>query len=144
MARVTKRTIKDLEKYVDSLDDHKAEHLCSRCSHSRKNGVYRFISRGPDRWKIKTVDISKIFLGGINARINSYLSRNGWLLKNIAKDKGISKHSELKKWGDIHPRSLSLIAHKMRGKYKIIDGNHRAIKLACSGEKKFKLIFYRI
>lgn len=141
MARITKRSIENLEKYVDSLDDHKAKHLCSRCSHSRKNGVYHFISRGPEHWTVKTVSISKIYLGGINARVNDYLSRNGWLLKNISKDKGIRKHREFKKWGNIHPRSLSLIAHKMGGKYKIIDGNHRAIKLACDGIKEFKLIY---
>ena len=91
MSKVTKRSIEDLEKYVDSLDDHKAKKLCSRCSHSRKNVVFGYVSKGPDSWTMKTVNISHIFLGGINSKVNYYLSRNGWLLKNIAKDKGISK-----------------------------------------------------
>lgn len=142
MARVTKMDIKDLEKYVDSLDDHKAKHLCSRCSHSRKNGVYRFISDGPEYWIVKTVNISKIYMGGINRRVNDYFIRNGWLLKNIVKDKSVHKHREFKKWGKIHHRSLSLIAYKRGSKYKIIDGNHRAIKMACEGKKEFELIFY--
>ena len=142
MAKRTKRSIEDLEHYVDSLDDHKVEHLCSTCSHSRKNGVYSFISRGPEKWTVKTVDISKIYVRGINDKVNHYLSRNGWWLENISKDKSILKLGEFKKHGDIHRRSMSLIAQKVRGKYRIIDGNHRIIKLGCSGHKEFKLIFY--
>jgi hypothetical protein len=142
MSKNPKRNIEDLERYVDSLDDHKAEELCSKCSHSRKNGVYSFISRGPERWIVKTVNISKIHVRGINDSVNPYLSRNGWWLENIAKDKHILKLGEFKKHGNIHHRSMSLIAHKVGGKYGLIDGNHRAIKLACSGHKDFKLIYY--
>jgi hypothetical protein len=142
MSKNTKRSIEYLEHYVDSLDDHKAEELCSKCSHSRKNGVYSFISRGPEKWIVKTVHISKIYVRGINDSVNHYLSRNGWWLENIAKDKSILKLGEFKKHGDIHSRSTSLIAHKAGGKYWIIDGNHRAIKLACHGHREFKLIFY--
>lgn len=143
MARVTKHSIEELEKYVDSLDDHKAKELCSRCSHSRKNSVYSFISKGPDHWIVKTHSISNIYVGTINARVNGYLNRNGWLLKNIGKDKDIRKLGEFKKWGEIHHRSLSFVAQKNGGKYRLVDGNHRAIKLACSGQKEFELIYYR-
>ena len=142
MSKTTKHSLEDLEHYVDSLDDHEAERLCDKCSHSRKNGVYSFISRGPDKWKVKTVKISKIYLRGINNSVNGYLSRNGWWLENIGKDKSIPKLKEFKKRGDIHPRSMSLIAQKVRGKYGIIDGNYRAVKLACSKCKEFTLIFY--
>lgn len=141
MSKTTGRSLEDLEHYVDSLDDHKADQLCSKCSHSRKNGVYGFISRGPEKWTVKTVHISKIFVRGINDDVNHYLSRNGWWLENIGKDKSIPKLREFKKHGDIHHRSMSLIAQKVGRKYRIIDGNHRAIKLACNGHKEFKLIF---
>lgn len=142
MARTTKLTINELEKYIDSLDGHRAKELCRHLSHSRKNGVYSFISEGPEHWTVKTVGISKIYMGGINHRVNEYFIRNAWLLKNIAKDKSIRKHKEFRKWGDIHNRSLSLIAHKIGSKYRVIDGNHRAVKLACDGRKEFELIFY--
>ena len=142
MSKITKLSLGDLEHYVDSLDGHKAEYICSTCSRSRKNGVFGFISRGPEKWKVKTVNISKIYLRGINNSVNHYLSRNGWWLENISRDKSITKLREFKKHGDIHRRSMSLIAEKVGGKYRIIDGNHRSIKLACSGCKEFKLIFY--
>lgn len=142
MSKDKKRDIEDLENYVDSLDDHEAEQLCSKCSHSRKNGVYSFISRGPEKWTVKTVDISKIHVRGINDSVNGHLKRNGWWLENIGNDKSIRKLKEFKKRGEIHPRSMSLIAHKVAGKYGLIDGNHRSIKLACDGKKEFQLIFY--
>jgi hypothetical protein len=142
MSKDKKRNLEDLERYVDSLDDHDAEQLCSKCSHSRKNGVFSFISRGPEKWKVKIVDISKIYVRGINDSVNGYLKRNGWWLENIGNDKSIRKLDEFKKYGDIHHKSMSLIAHKVAGKYGIIDGNHRAIKLGCSGHKDFELIFY--
>ncbi len=133
---------KELEKYVDSLDSHKSKELCRHLSHSRKNQVFRFISNGPESWTVKRVSISKIYMGGINKKINQYFINNAWLLKNIVKDKGVRKHKEFKKWGNIHPRSLSLIAHKTGSSYKIVDGNHRSVKMACDGHKEFELIFY--
>ena len=143
-ARTTKLSMTDLEKYVDSLDDHKAKELCHKLSHSRKNSVFRFISNGPDLWTVKTVSISKIYMGGINKKVNErYFIGNCWLLKRIAKDKGVRKNREFKKRGEIHKRSRSLIAHKTGSSYKIVDGNHRAIKLAVHGQKEFELIFYR-
>lgn len=142
MARTTKLSMEDLEKYVDSLDNRKAKELCKKCSHKRKNCVYRFISEGPDHWIVKTVSISKIYMGGINRRVNECFIRNAWLLKNIAKDKSACKHREFRKSGNIYDRSLSLIADKTGSKYKIIDGNHRAVKMACEGKKEFELIFY--
>lgn len=142
MAKKTKRSLEDLGNYVDSLDDDKIKGLCRHCSHSRKNGVYRFITRGPNRWTVKIVNISDIYVRGINSRVNGYLSRNGWSLKRISKDKDIRKLREFKRRGNIHSRSLSFIAHKKGDKYKLIDGNHRAIKLAYNGQKEFKLVFY--
>lgn len=142
MSKETKNNLEDLEHYVDSLDDEKVKKLCRRYSHSRKNFVFRFISRGPKRWIMKNVDISDIYVRSINSRVNGFLSRNGWSLKKIAKDRRIPKLKEFKKRGKIHSRSLALIAHKKGDKYKLVDGNHRAIKLACDGKKEFKLIFY--
>ena len=142
MSKDKKCNLEDLEHYVDSLDDYEAEKQCSKCSHSRKNGVYSFISRGPEKWTVKTVDISKIYVKGINDSVNCYLKRNGWWLENIARDKSILKLKEFKRHGEIHRRSVSLIAHKVAGNYGIVDGNHRAIKLCCSGAKEFELIFY--
>lgn len=140
MAKKTKDSLENLGDYVDALSDNRAKALCRRLSRSRKNGVYRFISRGPDSWIIKTISISEILVRRINSKVNGYLSRNKFLLRKIAKDEKIPKLREFKKRGNIHKRSLCLLAHKRGSSYKLIDGNHRAVKLACDGKKEFKLI----
>lgn len=142
--------IKKLEKYVDCLGDNEAEKLCRRLSHSRHNRVFRFISEGPDKWMVKKVKIDKIYMGGINSKINEYFRRNHWLLEEIVKDRNIRKIKELKlksrddgRDDSICDRSRSLLARKHGGYYKIIDGNHRIVKLAVWNKKKeFELVFY--
>lgn len=142
MSKKSKSCREDLKHYVDSLNDKDTEKLCSKYSHYRKNGVYSYISKGPDNWKVKFVNISKIYVRGINSTVNRYLRRNGWGLENICNDKSIKKLKEFKMYGHIHHRSGSLIANKAGNKYYLIDGNHRAIKLACSGCRELKLIYY--
>lgn len=136
------KEIESLKHYVDSLNDSDAEKLCRKYSHYRKNGVYSYILRGPEKWKVKLVDISNIYVRGINSSVNHYLRRNGWQLENICNDKSIRKIRELKLYGDIHHRSRSIIASRVGKSYHLIDGNHRAIKLGCNGYKKFELIYY--
>jgi hypothetical protein len=142
MSKRHKSHREDFKHYVDSLDDSKAEKLCKKCSHSRRNGVYSYISKGPDNWKLKFVDISNIYVRGINSKVNHYLRRNGWQLENICNDKSVKKHREFKMYGNIHRRSKSIIASRVGKNYYLIDGNHRAIKLGCNGCKKFELIYY--
>lgn len=135
--------IKELEKYVDSLRSHKAKELCCRLSHSRKNPVYSFINRGPDIWTIKDIKISKIYMIGINGKVNELLSEHSWSLKESSKDKHLRKHKEFNKKGDLHPRCTTLIAQKIDdSRYRIIDGNHRAMKLSIDGAKEIRLIYY--
>lgn len=136
--------LKELEHYVDSsLSDHKAKKLCCQLSHDRKNPVFHFISRGPDQWSIKNVKISAIYMIGINGKVNRYLRENGWSLKENSKDKHIRRHKEFNKTGDIYHRCLTLIAQNIGSeRYKLIDGNHRAVRLCINGARKIKLIYY--
>ena len=135
--------IKDLEQYVDSLNDHKAEKLCCNLSHSRKNPVYGFIKRGPDHFLVGDIKISHIYMIGINGNVNHYLSNHCFSLKECSKDKHVIRHKEFKKKGDIHPRSMTLIAQMIdKNRFMLIDGNHRAIRLASNGEKRLRLIYY--
>lgn len=133
----------ELEKRVDSLSDSEAKKLCKDLSHSRKNPVYAHITGGPRDWCIDSVKISMILMIGINRKVNRYLSEHYWSLRDISKDKRIIKHKEFRKKGDIHPKCMTLIAHKIDGhRFKLIDGNHRAVQLAINGEKEIKLIHY--
>ena len=135
--------LKDLGQYADSLNDHEAEKLCCDLSHSRRNPVYGFIRRGPDHFLVGDIKTSHIYMIGINGKVNQYLSANGWSLKECSKDKHIYKHKEFKKNGDIHPRSTTLIAQKIdQSRFRLVDGNHRGIKLCINGAIKIKLIYY--
>lgn len=143
MSRNKEYDIKDLENFVNSLNDNQAKQLCGYYSIYRKNCVYDFISNGPDSWREDNISISYIDVGEVNIGINHYLEENNWSLKKIAKDKHIRQHGEFKSQGDIHPRSLGFIAKKIgHNRYKIIDGMHRIIRLVCDGKKRFKLVYY--
>jgi len=137
-----KHKAKYLKHYVNSLSDRKAKKLCCSISWDVKDRGYGFVSRGPEHWIIENIDISKIFISPINNDIDAYLLRNEWSLERIAKDKDICGCKEFEKIGHIHSRSLALVAERVGDKYFIVDGNHRAIKLACSGQTRFELIFY--
>lgn len=141
--RDKKHKIRHLKRYTDSISNYKAKELCRDYSWDAKDRGYGFISRGPRHWTIKDIDISKIFISPIKGDIDMYLSKNEWSLERITKDKDICKHKEFEKIGDIYYRSLTLIADKKEDRYYIVDGNHRAIKLACRGKRKFRLIFYK-
>ena len=137
-----KHKVKRLKHYIDSLSDRKAKKLCCSLSWDTKDRGYGYVSRGPEYWTIDEIDISKIFISPINRDVDEYLLRNEWSLERIAKDKDICGRKEFEKTGHIHTRSLSFIAERIGDKYYVVDGNHRAIKFACHGQTKFKLIFY--
>lgn len=140
--------IKDLESLILSLNFEQAKQFCKFFSYYRKNGVYDFISKGPDIWREDVVDISNIDVGPIHFGINPFLEENAWSLKKITKDKRIVNSEEFKSQGPIHRRSLSFIAKKIinekHHRYRIIDGMHRIIRLACDNKKEFKLVYYRV
>lgn len=135
--------IKDLENLVNFLNGEQAKQLCKYFSHYRKNNVYDFISKGPEIWQKDVINISSIDIGAIHIGVNRYLEENNWSLKKIAKDKRICQLDEFKNQGGMHPKMLSFIAKKEDHRYRIIDGMHRIIRLACDNKKRFKLIYYR-
>ncbi len=136
--------IKDLEHFVNFLSGEQTRQLCKYLSYYRKNNVYDFISKGPEDWQKNIVSISNIDVGMIHVEVNHYLEQNNWSLKHIAKDKVICQLEEFKDQGGIHPKSLSFIAKKEGHRYRIIDGMHRIIMLACDSKDRFKLIYYNI
>ena len=142
MSKNKEYSIVDLESFVYSLNNEQAKQLCKYFSYYRRNNVYDFISKGPEVWQKGIVNISSIDVGMIHVGINHYLEENGWLLKNIAKDKRICSLEEFRDQGGIHPKSLSFIAKKEDHRYRIIDGMHRAIRLSCDNKDRFKLIYY--
>jgi len=54
----------------------------------------------------------------------------------------ICNHDEFSSQGNIN--SKSLIARKRGKKFEVIDGIHRAVRLACDGTKELELIYFEI
>ena len=142
MSKNKEYDIIDLEHFINSLNDKQVKQLCKYLSSYRRNRTYEFISKGPDVWKVNHIDISDIYVREVNREVNSYLEKNDWSLKKIAKDVNIHRLDEFKSQGPINTKILSLIARKVGHEYKIVDGIHRSIRLACDGKNKFKLIYY--
>lgn len=142
MSRNKEYSIVNIERFVKSLDYDQAKQLCKYFSSSRRNCVYEFISKGPNNWRMSNVNISNIYVGDVNRKVDCYLERNNWLLKNIAEDVDIYQVDEFKSQGVIDTKILNFIAKKNDYEYTIIDGIHRAIRSVCDGKKRFKLIYY--
>lgn len=142
MTKIKECNIDRLEDFTNTLNDDQAKMLCKYLSYQRRNNVYDFVSRGPDNWKVNNVNISDIYVEKINPDVNPYLEKNGWSLKKISKDENIHKHNEFKSQGHINSKISNFIAKKVDHEYRIVDGMHRIIRLACDGRKQFKLIYY--
>lgn len=142
MSKNKEYDIIDLVHLVKSLDNNQAKELCKYYSYYRRNCVYNFISKGPDNWQIDHIDISNIYVEKINHIVNSHLEKNDWSLKKIAEDANIHQLDEFKSQGPIDTKILSFISKRTGCEYRIVDGMHRIIRLACDGKKRFKLIYY--
>lgn len=142
MTKIKECNIDRLDVFVNSLSSDQSKMLCKYLSYNRKNNVYDFVSNGPDNWKVNNIDISDIYVEKINSAINPYLEKNDWSLKKISKDGDISQHEEFKSQGHINSKISSFIAKRIDHEYRIVDGMHRIIRMACDGKKQFKLIYH--
>lgn len=142
MSKNKEYNISDLGDFIRSLGDYQAKQLCRYFSSYRRNRTYDFISKGPDNWRVDYIDISNIYVEKINPAVNHYLKKNDWSLKKISKDSDIARHDEFQPQGHINSKMSIFIAKKIDHEYRIVDGMHRIIRLACDGKKQFKLIYY--
>ncbi len=134
------KNLGDLKDFVNTLEIEQMCQLCQWLSSWRKNNLCDFISKGPNNWSVKNVPISNIKVTRVNEEINPILEKHNYLLEKISQDKEICNHNEFKSQGNIN--SKSLIARKRGDKFKVVDGIHRAIRLACDGTKELKLIYF--
>lgn len=128
----------DTASFLDTLNGKEKITLMKWLSHWRKNMVYERIIK-TTHYEIKyNVPSYRIIIGAINDYVSELICMCDHNLSNIAESKEISEHPEFKSQGNIN-RKLFL-ARKCEGKYKIIDGSHRAIRLACDGIDRFNLL----
>ena len=134
------KNLGDLKDFVKTLETEQIYQLCQWLSAWRKNNLYNFISEGPNNWSVDKVHISDIKIKRVNDRVNPLLERHDYLLEKISQDEKICNHNEFKSQGNIN--SKSLIAEKKGDKFEVVDGIHRAIRLACDDTKEFELIYF--
>lgn len=121
----------DLQSFIGTLKPRHIKKLCKLLSKWRKNGVYKDIMLRTD-WFITPVDISNIFIGGLNVGVRPIIEENGCLLANICGDPKIADHKEFKSQGEINRRLF--LAIRRGDAFQIIDGSHRIVRLACDGD----------
>ena len=125
------KNFEDLESFIGSLSKRQKRKLGKWLSKWRKNGVYNNIMIRRD-WFIAPVNIGHIVVGGINPTVRPDIEEAGYLLANICGNPKIANHKEFKSQGKIN-RKLFL-ALKKGDLFRIIDGSHRIIRLACDGD----------
>lgn len=128
------------KNFLNTLSNKQLAVLCEWLSTWRENGVYRFIHDGPPKWKVEDVHFSRILVGRINDKVNFLLEKHDFILEPIAKDKTICEHDEFKSQSKIEMKTV--IAQKSDDMFVLKDGIHRAIRAACDGQEKFKLMYY--
>ena len=131
----------NLTSFVDSLNLRESKMLLRLLSKWRKNPVYRQVT-SKDKWYLDWISIDKIKVNLINNDINPLLDKNEFLLSKIAKDKEICNHSEFRIQREI--KNETILAFKVENYFRVIDGNHRIIRMACDGYISFSLLYKKL
>ncbi len=128
---------RELNRFIESLNNKQISYLCKFLSTFRNNGVYDFIDMH-NKWEKEKVPLSKLKLRRINKKVEPFLRKDNFNLYRISKDKKIIKNSEFKSQGKIGDKKIIVV--NIGNEYKIIDGNHRAIELVKYGDKKMEIL----
>jgi len=130
----------EVRKFAKALSADQTSRLAEWLSTWRRNRIHDTILRGPDKWFVEYVDISSIKVTRVNEGVNSLLEKHAWRLESLLSDAAICQHAEFKDQSVIHSRSL--IAVKEGKDFFILDGIHRAVRLACDGCRRFELVYF--
>ena len=135
-------------RYVNNLTPKQIKKHAKTLSELRKNGVYKNIMKRR-KWYMTELDVIEypyLKVCDINENVKPLLNRFENDLSDIfassvypAHDNPLLVHPEFKSQGKITEKNL--IALKDGFRYRIIDGSHRAIRMALDGEHKFRVIY---
>jgi hypothetical protein len=111
----------DMVSFLESLTDKEVRTVGRLLSRWRSNGVFWKVMFRAD-WEISKVDISRILIGGINDGIHPLIHENNHLLETMIGDPRGKMRNKL------------FVALRVGELFKIIDGSHRIVRLACDGD----------
>jgi hypothetical protein len=134
------RDRRDLRSFVESLDMGNLCLLCQQLSNWRKNEVATYLLGGGN-WVEESVSVATIKLPHINERVNDLLARHDWQLDRVAADPAVCGHEEFRDQGTMI--SDVLLVKKVPDGFLVVDGAHRAVKLACDGQQQLPVIYRR-
>lgn len=131
----------DTRSFLCTLDRKKQKTLMKWLSSWRKNMVYERIIRTTS-WELKKVPIRSIVIGAINKNVEPIISFCNYRLSEIAKlNEDSKKRLRQLGFGDQGEiKTKVMLARKEYPMYKIIDGAHRAVRLAWDGANELELI----
>lgn len=139
---------KNMVRLISGLCDDEIKEWAKGFSEERKNGVYKNVMKRK-KWYITTLDVKEypyLKVGDINKKVKPLLNgfqndvsdiwaSHGWRVN----DPALRVHPEFKSQGKIEERHI--IALKFGKRYRIIDGSHRAVRMALDGVHKFSVIY---
>lgn len=137
MSRNKAADIKEVKKFVKSLDKKQTGYLCKFLSLWQQNGVSDFINMY-NQWETEKIPISKLKMRHINKKTDLLLKKDNFELYRIAEDGRVIKNPEFKTHGKIKDGKI-IVARIGKG-YKIIDGDHRSVEVVKFGNKKIDII----
>jgi len=121
-----------IDTFIKSLNKEQIDFLANYLSKIRHNCVYKKILQSKNVYKSE-IPISQIEIGKINEFVNPLLEQINFRLSRVLEDDKICTHKEFNSDKNditkLDERLSVFIAEKTVDKYKLIDGNHRAINL---------------
>ena len=104
----------------------------------RENGVYDYIRSHVD-WTEIQVDVKQITLGQMPAAAE-LLRRNDHRLDRVANDAELPLCPEFNNLDRPTPTRTRFISQKADNDYLLVDGTHRAVRMASEGVTSFSLL----
>jgi hypothetical protein len=126
----------EVDSFVHGLSEENLRELAKTCDENwRKNGVYANLTSA-ETWTISEVPVEQVDLQQAEPSLGHVFQRNGFKLCRVAGDAELFTHPPYSGLDLAEPVVYPVCLAKFRrGRYRLFDGVHRAIRLV-RGEAK--------